>query len=211
MPNGMMPQGVPPGISMGAPAGPQGPAPPNALAKPGQVPGQFNVEQHVEQNWEQAQAQHKQLMASQKRMNVARNMLDKLKKMGDQVQVEDVIEGAGTMVGAGFSPTALAQMLAQMPTTGGEALQAWVEQQDQRARQMDQQLQQSIKSSAIHRGMAAMASLHVHSIKQGHLAAQGAIRGAPSGAPPMGGALAPQQQGDNQASPSSANAEDGED
>jgi hypothetical protein len=201
MPNGnMMPQGMPPGMPIGGSG--------NALARP--AAGNFSVEQHVESNWEQAQAQHKQLMASQKRMNVAKSMLDKLKKMGDQVQVEDVIEGAGTMVGAGFSPQALAQMLAQMPTTGGEALQAWVEQQDQRAQQMDQQLQQNIKASAIHRATTAMASLHVHSIKQQHLAAQG-MSGPPSGGSSMGGALAPQQSSDNQASPSSANAEDGED
>ena len=64
---------------------------------------------------------------------MARGELDELRKLGDQVQVEDVIKGAGTMVGAGFSPQALAQMLAQMPTTGGQALEAWVEQQDQRA------------------------------------------------------------------------------
>jgi hypothetical protein len=208
MPNGIgMPQRMPPGIPMGAPAGPQGPA--NALAKPSPT-GQFNVEQHVEQNWEQAQAQHKQLMASAKRMSVARKELDSLKKLGDQIQVEDVIQGAGTMVGAGFSPTALAQMLAQMPTTGGEALQAWVEQQDQRAQQMDQQLQQKIKSSAIHRGMAAMASLHVHSIKQGHMAAQG--MGPPQGGGPVGGALAPQGQSqsdeDQGSAPAEAGAED---
>jgi hypothetical protein len=183
---GVMPGGMPPGIPMGGP--------PNALAKPqppGQSPGNFSVEQHVEQNWQQAQAQHKQLQASVKRMNVARSMLDSLKKKGDQIQVEDVIEGAGTMVGAGFSPTALAQMLAQMPTTGGEALQAWVEQQDQRAQQMDQMLQQKFKASAVHRAITGMASLHVHSIKQRHMAAQGAMPGAPQGGAPMGGALAP--------------------
>jgi hypothetical protein len=193
MPNGNMmspmgmPGGLPPGIPMGGGGGPS-----NALTKPsppaGQTPGGFSAEQHVEQNWQQAQTQHKQLMASEKRMKVARTMLDSLKKKGDQVQVEDVIEGAGTMVGAGFSPQALAQMLAQMPTTGGEALQAWVEQQDQRAQQMDMQLQQTLKSSAIHRAITGMASLHIHSIKQKHMAMAG-----PSG-PAMGGgnALGPQ-------------------
>jgi hypothetical protein len=187
----------------GQQGGPSG----NALVKPSA--GNFSVEQHVESQWDQAQAQHKQLMASAKRMKTARSVLDELKKKGDQVQVEDVIQGAGSMVGAGFSPQALAQMLAQMPTTGGEALQAWIEQQDQRAQQMDLQLQQQVKTSAIHRSIAAMASLRVHSIKQQHQAAAGAMPGPPQGGGP-GNALTP-QQGDNQASPSSANAEDGED
>jgi hypothetical protein len=214
MPNGNvmapggMPGGMPPGIPMGG-GGPSQGGPPNALAKQGQSPGGFSAEQHVEQNWEQAEAQHKQLKASMKRMKVARTMLDSLKKMGDQVQVEDVITGAGTMVGAGFSPTALAQMLSQMPTTGGEALQAWVEQQDQRAQQMDQQLQQKYKASAIHRGITAMASLHVHSIKQQHLKEQGAMG---PGSPQTGNALSPQQQPDEEAdqAPVSANAETGD-
>jgi hypothetical protein len=197
MPNGnaMAPMGMPPGIPMGGAApgpGPQGPGP-NALAKPtmnAPQSGAFSVEQHVGQNWDQAQAQHKQLMAAQKRMNVARSMLDSLKKKGDQIQVEDVIEGAGTMVGAGFSPTALAQMLAQMPTTGGEALQAWVEQQDQRARQMDTQLQQKIQVSAVHKGITAMAALHVDHIKGEHSKAAGALPPQPSGV--GGNALGPQ-------------------
>ena len=116
MPNGNMmspmgmPGGLPPGIPMGgaAPGGPpQGGPPPNALAKPapppGQTPGGFSVEQHVEQNWQQAEAQHKLIKASMKRMNVAKTMLDSLKKKGDQIQVEDVIEGAGTMVGLGLA------------------------------------------------------------------------------------------------------------
>jgi hypothetical protein len=161
MPNGNMMAGMPPGIPMGGPA-----PPPNTLAKPGGQ--QFSVADHVQTNWDQAQAQHKQLMAAAKRMSVAKNMLDKLKKMGDQVQVEDVIEGAGTMVGAGFSPQALAQLLAQMPTTGGEALQAWVEQQDQRAQQMDIQLQQKMKAAVVHKGITAMAALHVDHIKGQH-------------------------------------------
>jgi hypothetical protein len=185
MPNGNvmgMPSGMPPGIPMGGGA-------PNALAKPAQ--NNFSVEQHVGQNWDQAQAQHKQLMAAQKRMSVAKNMLDSLKKLGDQIQVEDVIQGAGTMVGAGFSPQALAQMLAQMPTTGGEALQAWVEQQDQRAQQMDMQLQQKIQASTVHKGITAMAALHVDHIKGEHQKAQGAMPGAPQSGAPMGGALAP--------------------
>ena len=98
-------------------------------------------------------------------------------------------------------------MLAQMPTTGGEALQAWVEQQDQRAQQMDQQLQAKYKASAVHRAITGMASLHVHSIKQGHLKAQAAMPGS-SG---PGNALSPQQP-DEEAdqAPVSAEAETGD-
>jgi hypothetical protein len=179
------------------------PGPPNALAagvpQPGGQPGAspagqppFNVVQHTEDNWQKAQAQHKVLLQSAKRMSSVRTELDALAKLGDQVQVEDVIKGAGTLVGAGFAPAAVAQLLSTMPTTGGEALQAWIEQQDQQVQAGEAQLQQKVKASAIHRGITAMASLHVDHVKGQIQQARGAV--PPQGSPPMGGALAPTPQ-----------------
>jgi hypothetical protein len=122
---------------------------------------------------------------------VVRAELDALKKLGDQVQVEDVIKGAGSMVGAGFSPQVLAQMLSQMPTTGGQALEAWVVQQDERATQMDQQLQQKVLASSVHRGISAMAALHVDHIKGEHQKAAAAVNQARPPMQQLGGALSP--------------------
>ena len=173
---------------------------PNALAASGggpPSPPPFNVMQHTEDNWKQAQAQHKVLLQSVKRMDSVRRELDALAKLGDQVQVEDVIKGAGTLVGTGFAPAAVAQLLSTMPTTGGEALQAWVEQQDQQVQGAEAQLQKKVTASSIHRGITAMASLHADHVKGQMQQASAAAGAMPSQG--IGGALAP--QGAPQAAP----------
>lgn len=143
----------------------------NALAatqgqpQAGQPSGKFSVDQHVQNNWDQANQQHKQLMEGATRLDKVRRELDSLMKLGDSVTVEEVIKGAGALVGAGFSPMSTAQLLSSMPTTGGEALQAWVEQQDQQVRGMEAQMRQRIEASSVHRGMTGLASLHVQHIK----------------------------------------------
>lgn len=155
---------MPNGTASLAPAS-QGQAP-NALQRNGSQDGQFSAEKHVQNNWEQAQVQHKQLMKSQKTLDSVRRELDRLTKLGDTVTAEDVIKGAGTLVGTGLSPGAMAQLLSTMPPSGGEALQAWVEQQDQMVRAREVQLQQQVSASAVHRGLTAMSALHVDHIKQ---------------------------------------------
>jgi hypothetical protein len=142
----------------------------NALAsttgKPAAAQGQmFNVAQNVQARWEAAQAQHKQLLDQAQRVDASRRELDTLGKLGDSIEVEDVIKGAGTLVGSGFSPMALASMLSSMPTTGGQALQAWVAQQEQRVSGIEQQMRQQLKDSSIHRGIAAMSMLHIQHIR----------------------------------------------
>ena len=171
----------------------------NALAstqgKPAAAPNpNFSVEQHVQQNYEQAKAQHTQLMQSAKRINAVRKELDSLGKLGDQVTVEDVVKGAGTLVGTGFSPMALAQMLSSMPTTGGQALQAWVAQQDQQVQGMEAQMRQKLVDSAVHKGGSAMAALHVQTIKGNHQMAQAGAGGQSPPAPAMGQPPAPPTQ-----------------
>lgn len=177
MPNGNM---MPPNALQRNPLGKT-----NALAATqgqpapkGNSSGQFSVSDHVQNNWDQAEAQHKQLLESAKRLDNVRMELDSLGKLGDSVTVEDVIKGAGTLVGTGFSPMAIAQLLSSMPTTGGEALQAWIRQQDEQVQGMEAQMRQKVMASSIHRGITGMAALHVQHIKD----SQGGS-GNPSGAP----------------------------
>lgn len=86
------------------------------------------------------QQQHQQYSALYQKSNDTNQMFAKLKAgldsllaLGDGVQPEDVIKEAGTLVAAGADPHNLAAQLATMPTSGGQALAGWVQQQDQAA------------------------------------------------------------------------------
>jgi hypothetical protein len=58
---------------------------------------------------------------------------------GMSIQPEDVINEAADLIGKGADPQALAGQLANMPSSGGEALYSWVE-------QLAQGLESSIQS-----------------------------------------------------------------
>lgn len=68
--------------------------------------------------------------------------LDSLFKLGDAVSPEDVIGEAGKMVASGaHTPVEMAGVLADMPTSGGQALAQWVQGHMQEAQGMLQQVQ----------------------------------------------------------------------
>lgn len=56
--------------------------------------------------------------------------MDKLSDMGDTVTPEDVVAGAGRLVGHGVPARELASILAEMPTQAGQGLAAWVARND---------------------------------------------------------------------------------
>ena len=150
---------------------------PNALAATQGSPaasggGPMDVVGNIEAAWKNANAQHSKLLESAKRLDVMRAELDSLMKLGDSVEVEEVIEGAGKLVGAGMGADEVAGLLAQMPTQGGEALAGWIKQQDQAVRMGEQQMKQQLKTSAIHRGLTAFAHLHMQHQMEGLKAAQ---------------------------------------
>jgi len=161
-----------------------------------------NLSGNIQQAWDNADAQYKQLGESAKRMEAVRREMDALMKLGDTITVEEVIKGAGALVGAGFSPQVLAGMLAQMPTTGGQGLAAWVQQQDQQARQMEARLHQNMEAAAVHRGIAAMTSLHAD-----HIRTQGGGRG---GSPGMGNSMMPGGAGPPSPAPDQGQPDNGE-
>jgi len=85
----------------------------------------------------QAQATHATAVAQFDQAEAAMTMLahvkaglDQVRKLGDMVTPEDVIEEAGKLVGQGAPAGQIAALLSSMPQAGGVALQAWVSQQE---------------------------------------------------------------------------------
>lgn len=76
----------------------------------------------------QASAQFDATTKAVARMDKIRTELTGLAKKGSAVTPEDVIQGAGKLVGGGEDPMQLASLMADMPTNGGDALAAWVAQ-----------------------------------------------------------------------------------
>src|SRR5258706_14477162 len=81
---------------------------------------------------------HEYTKARYGKMSEARNMLDKVRRemdkllrLGDMVTPEDVTKAAGNLVGHGLSAPAVAQLISDMPTQGGETLQAWIAKHDE--------------------------------------------------------------------------------
>ena len=76
----------------------------------------------------QASAMFDQTTKAVARMDKIRTELTGLAKKGSAITPEDVIQGAGKLVGGGEDPMQMASLMADMPTNGGDALAAWVAQ-----------------------------------------------------------------------------------
>lgn len=111
---------------------------------------------------DQAVAQFGQTSKMVSQMDRVRKELTTLAKMGSAVMPEDVIQGAGKLVGGGADPMHLANLMADMPASGGDALASWVAQHAASTAQQEAQL------TAMHE--AARHSLGVSSVHK--LAAQ---------------------------------------
>lgn len=99
-----------------------------------------------------------------------RNELAELSRLGDTVTPEDVIEGAGKLVGQGLDPIQMARMLAEMPQ-GSEALAGWV---NGHLQTLEQQLPQLAQLHAVARhelGVSALRGIMAHAA--GHEASPG--------------------------------------
>lgn len=78
-------------------------------------------------------------------INVAREMMDRLVALGDNVSFEDIMDAASRLVAQGLDPTNMAGMLAEASQTGGEngkLLAEWVKQKDADLQQREAQLEQ---------------------------------------------------------------------
>lgn len=171
----------------GTPAGNQPDAP-----APSVPDGHGPVEQAVGQAHANASGQLAKLTQAKRNIANIRGEMETLTKLGDSVTPEDVIKGAGMVVGKGGDPMQLAGLLADMPQ-GGEALQGWLQQHDQQMTQNEQQVDQLLAQARHSAGSAALHVLAMDHIRRKFEGAQGAPQ-APTaiqtpGAPPN--ALAP--------------------
>jgi hypothetical protein len=109
-----------------------------------------------------------------------RQELDALVAKGDSVTPEDVIEGAGALVGAGADVHGISGMLASMPQGGGQALVGWLKQQDQFVQQKEAQIEQTIDLSRHRLGVSAMHQLLGHHLADQASSPRPLSGGAPS-------------------------------
>lgn len=107
----------------------------------------------------QTAAQFKKLMQADKQLRAVRASLDSLVNMGDQVQDEDLIKAAGDLTAHGLSPDDLTKLVSQAPPGGGQALQGWLQQQNQDVTQKEAMLQKMLGSVQHQMGVDALHGL----------------------------------------------------
>jgi hypothetical protein len=157
-------------------AGPRGlapadnaPSPQWAQANPGmmaQAPSSADLLAGSHELFKDDWKRHKGLLESSKRIDGARKAMDGLVAKGDEVTPDDIVDAASGLVGHGFDPQSLAELLATMPLNGGEALQGWVKQKDAMLQQAEQSMQPALAQSTLHLGGRAMASLHLDHLER---------------------------------------------
>lgn len=129
---------------------------------------------------DQAKAQYQKLTDFDQRLKAVRTQLDQLVAKGDTVNTEDLIDAGAELVAHGIGAVPVATLLADAPTTG-EALQAWLKQQDQTVTRQEAALQ---KPLAMARHQMAVAGLHNF---VGHMAEAQAQQATGAAGPQAGG------------------------
>lgn len=117
-------------------------------------------------------AQHGQAAAQLGKLRQARDLLGKvgsqlaeLASMGDAVTPEDVVKGAGALVGHGADPMQMAGLLADLPQ-GGEAISSWLQAHAQTIAQSTAALDQKLAMARHEAGVAALHGIAMHHIGQ---------------------------------------------
>lgn len=93
------------------------------------------------------------------RQHAVREQLTHLITLGDLVNEEDVVKSASKIVATGVPPMAMATLLSEMPTTGGEALASWIAGQEQQFAAKEAQLNQVLTTMRYETGLAALRML----------------------------------------------------
>lgn len=140
------------------------------------------LETSVQQAHSGAAAKVSKLKEALAQADNIRGELAGLSAMGDNVTAEDVIKGAGNLVGKGGDPMAMASLLADMPQ-GGQALSTWLGQHTQQLGANEQQIKQQLALAQHDAGSAALHVIAMHHIGEQFKAAQG------QQAPPVGNDL----------------------
>lgn len=88
---------------------------------------------------EQLSSHYDKLTDAKKKLDIAREGMDGLVKMGDTVDIPAVVKVAGRLVAEGLDPAAMAALLAEMPEKP-ELLVEWIQQHDQQLVQREEDL-----------------------------------------------------------------------
>src|SRR5689334_13233571 len=87
-----------------------------------------------------ARAQYDKISSETRKLQLARDELAGLNKLGPLVDQDDVIKASTKLVAGGIDPHQIAGLLADMPQAPGEPLQAWLQGHAQALNQMLTQL-----------------------------------------------------------------------
>jgi hypothetical protein len=120
----------------------------------------------------------------EKLLDAMGGQLEKLAKLGDQIEMSDMVEAAGNLIASGMDTPSTTQWIGSAPAPNGQALAGWVEQQRQGLEQVRQQF--AVQHSLVrHRmGLHALAHLQALSGEGGADPAAGAPSPSPLGAAP---------------------------
>ncbi len=130
----------------------------DSTAPPAADPNRFDP---IHDSLKSQTAQYKKLAQARSMLDKVRKEMDELVELGDMIGPEDVIGAAGRLVGHGIGAGAMAELLADMPATGGEVLAAWISQHDQAVFEREQQLDVVLEGARHQLGVAGMHALMV--------------------------------------------------
>jgi len=133
--------------------------------------------QQVHDELDEVHSAYKTTERAFKVLDHIRRELDHLMEMGDVVRPEDVIQSAGRLVGHGLGAENLAQLLADMPITGGQGLASWIRMHDLTITQAEMKLGQEAQLLQQRLGVASIRSIAAtqmeHDMGQGPTKQQG--------------------------------------
>src|SRR5271163_229728 len=131
---------------------------------PVQATGSWQHTPVLTQVHDQARARFDATSKATKSVDQFQSGLGALSKMGDSVTPEDVIQEAGKLVAGGQDPATLAGFLADMPSSGGQALAGWVEAHLQTVQQAEAQTAAAHGQARHALGVSALHGLIAHSL-----------------------------------------------
>lgn len=127
--------------------------------------------QHFGGAQDQAAARYSKMKAAVATLSSVRKEMDGLVALHDTVSQEDVVKAAGRLVASGLGAVPVAGLLADMPPDG-EALQRWVQQQDQGVTVREQQAERALALTRHELGLVALRNIIGHSAESAQLSGQ---------------------------------------
>lgn len=142
------------------------------------APGPSSMMQHFSGKHDAARARFDKVKEAQGQVEATREELDKLVALGDTVTMDDLVEAAAGMVAAGIPAVEVASILAEAPE--GAALQGWVAEQDQKAKEREGQVKQALTGAGQQLAVSGLTHVIAHSA-QAHAQRQKLMAMQPAG------------------------------